>query len=956
MPAFSLVACLAGVLAPLVVAAESPGVIHPELAASLEPVLPLEEGWRDPPRMARVHCWWWWLNGNVTRDAITKDLEAMAAKGMGGANLIDAAHASSGQNRKPPHGPDFASPEWTELFVHTLREADRLGLEMGLNIQSGWNLGGPTVTPEQAAKKLVWSEQRVSGGRRVTARLRKPEHEAGLCVDLKVFALPLPAEGELARIENFEQKAYHQYAGGFTAVDASHLLNPGDQSKGAAVGADEIIDISSHFDSARLDWLAPEGEWLVLRFAYTVSGAHVSTSSDNWKGWAIDYLNPAAFQKYCEDVLDPILAAAGPLVGKSLKFLHTDSWELGPVNWTPKLPERFAELRGYDMTQYLPAMAGYVVEDAETSTRFLSDLRRTLAELIADGKYLAFNRYAHRRGLGIHPESGGPHAAPVDALLCLGRSDIAMGEFWARSQTHRTSDTERLFVKQPASAAHIYGRRVVMAEAFTTIGPHWERDPRDLKPVFDRVACEGLNLVMWHTFDCSPDAEGVPGQAYFAGTHLNRHTTWWRQADGFLGYLNRCQFLLQQGLPVSDVLYFYGENVPSFVRLKRDDPASVQPEFDYDVVNLEPLIERATVVDGRVALPDGVSYAALVLPPSGHYGLDALEQIARLAAEGALVIGPKPTAPIGLSPSPESAARFEQLVDRLWAGRRVVDLPAKEALAGRGIGPDFVGVALGDDERRLDYIHRRTADADVYFVSNWSQESIASEASFRVTGRRPELWDAIDGTIRPADAFRQTEGRTIVPLELPAGGSVFVVFSDAIGEEAQGDAVTNSLSLSEASEIEGPWRVAFDPAWGGPGEDKFARLIDWTESQDDRIRYYSGAADYRKTFTTPAGYQSGDRLWLDLGEVKNMARVLVNGRDLGVVWTPPFRVEVTSVVHPGANDLRVEVVNLWPNRLIGDSQLPRERSLTRTNINKFGPASQLLPSGMLGPVRLLSAE
>ncbi len=244
------------------------------------------------------------------------------------------------------------------------------------------------------------------------------------------------------------------------------------------------------------------------------------------------------------------------------------------------------------MTPYLPTLAGYVINDAVTSTRFLNDFRRTLGDLIADGKYRSFSDYAHQRGMGIHPESGGPHAAPVDSLLCLGRSDIPMGEFWARSKTHRVEDSSRLFVKQPASAAHIYGRRLVIAEAFTTIGPHWEKDPRDLKPVFDRVACERLNLVMWHTFDCSPKEAGTPGQAYFAGTHLNPQVTWWNQADGFLDYLSRCQFLLQQGLAVSDVLFFYGENVPSFVRLKRDDPTGVLPGYDYDVINAEALIGR----------------------------------------------------------------------------------------------------------------------------------------------------------------------------------------------------------------------------------------------------------------------------------------------------------------------------------------------------------------------------
>lgn len=892
--------------------AEPAEVIRPGLAASLEPLKPLEEGWESPPTESRVQCWWWWVNGNVTKEAITRDLEAMRDKGIGGANIIDAAHASSGQNVKPPHGPDFGSPEWRELFVHALREADRLGLELGLNIQSGWNLGGPTVTPEQASKKLAYSTRVLQGGKKHRLYLAKPQTTGDYYREVKLLAIPLPeGEGEsLARIENFEQKAYYDYPGGFTAVDASHLLETGVAEPGeVAVDPDRVLDLTHLLKKNRLVWDAPPGRWLVLRIGYTVSGARVSTSSDHWKGLAIDYLDPAAFDQYCEDVLDPILDQAGPLVGKSLRFLHTDSWELGPVNWTPAMPERFRELRGYDLAPYLPALAGYVVGDRGESTRFLNDFRRTIAELIADGKYRAFSDYAHRRGLGTHPESGGPHAAPVDALLCLGRNDIPMGEFWARSRTHRTADTSRLFVKQPSSAAHVYGRRYVMAEAFTTIGPHWERDPRELKPVFDRVACEGLNLVMWHTFDCSPASEGAPGQAYFAGTHLNPNVTWWDQADGFLGYLNRCQFLLQQGLPVSDVLYFYGENVPSFVRLKRDDPAGVQPDYDYDVVNAEALLARAAAHDGRVVLPDGVSYAALVLPPGGQYGLRALEHVERLAEAGVLVVGDKPASSYGLAASPKEEERYHEIANRLWDTGKVVDRPAKSLLKDRGVAPDFTTVDAANREK-LDYIHRRTNDAEIYFVVNRLDEAVDARCSFRAVGRRPELWDPVDGTIRTASAFRQHEGRTIVPLRLPPNGSLFVVLRTPIDRREQGEGIANSPRLALAAGIDGEWSVEFDPRWRGPGKVVWEKLIDWTEAADPAIRHYSGTAAYETRFETPTGYVPGAPLWLDLGEVKNMARVYVNGEDLGVVWTAPFRVEASSAIQPGENALRVEVVNL----------------------------------------------
>jgi hypothetical protein len=886
--------CLAAAVAHRL-SGEPPAPLHVELSTSLTPAVDLEAGWRDPPPQAKTRCWWWWLNGNVTKAAITRDLEEMHAKGLGGANIIDAGGAEQNDNLPVPHGPDFGSPAWRALFDHALREADRLGLELGLNFQSGWNLGGPTVGPEQAAKKLTWSEAVVEGGGAVRLRLRQPRSIGGYYRDVAVVALPMPANGErqLARVDNGAAKAYYSYPGGFTAVDASHLLDPGSgRPHETAVNPDDVLNLSAAMDSSgQVKWEPPAGRWKLLRIGYTLSGARVSTSSDGWDGWAIDYLDPAAFDQYWQDVVDPILDDAGPLVGRSLKYLHTDSWELGPVNWTPQLPERFAEMRGYKLDQYLPALAGYVVEDRQASTRFLNDFRRTLAELIAENNYAQFSKRAHKRGLGIHPESGGPHAAPVDALLCLGRSDMTMGEFWARAATHRVRDEQRLFIKQPASAAHIYGKRIVMAESFTSIGLHWEEDPRSLKPEFDRVACEGLNLVVLHTLDCSPREMGLPGQSYFAGSHINPNVTWWDMAGGFFSYLNRCQFLLQQGLPVSDVLYFYGENVPSFVRLKRDDPAEVLPGYDYDVINLEALLERTRVEDGRIVLPDGVRYEVLALPRGNAYGLAALEHVAQLVEDGARVVGEKPTRPIGLAGDPADERRFRELADRLWNttstaagdGRCIYDLEARDALVREGVAADFEYKSTAPGAQ-LDYFHRRTDDADIYFVANRRDRWDAFESSFRVAGRQPELWNPVSGEIADAAAFSQLDRRTVVPLKLPPNGSMFVIFRRGTGDQTRGTSLTNDLLVTPIRSIEGPWQVAFDPAWGGPADITFDRLVDWTDRPEEGVKHYSGKARYRAEFDLPqnrATGAAGVRCFLDLGDVRNLASVSVQRHAVG---------------------------------------------------------------------------
>lgn len=943
--------------------------VAPELASSLRPLVPLEEGWRDPPPLARTRVWWWWLNGNVDRAGLTRDLEEMRAKGFGGANIIDAGGDDQRRNRRVPHGPDFATPAWRELFRHALAEADRLGLDLGFNIQSGWNLGGPTVRPEDSAKTIVFTETAVAGGGRVEVALPQPKAQAGRYWDVAVLAYPARGGGaseRANRLPDLEQKAYFKYPGRFTATAAWHLLEPGEPlPEGAVIRPDEVRDLTASCPApGTLAWEAPPGDWLVLRLGYTVKGSHVSTHSEGGGGWAIDYLDGEAFDTYWRGVVEPLLAAAQPYVGRSLRFLHTDSWELGPVNWTRLMPAEFQRRRGYDLRPYLPVFADRVVGSREIATRFLNDFRRTLAELIAENKYRAFSRQARAHGLGIHPESGGPHAAPIDALHNLGLNDLAMGEFWAPSPTHRSRPEERFFVKQTSSAAHVHGLRVSLAEAFTSIGPQWEEDPRSLKATFDRAACEGHNLTMWHTFDSSPASMGVPGQAYFAGTHLNPNVTWWPQAGAFIAYLNRCHFLLQQGLPVADVLHFYGENIPSFVRLKADDPARTAAEYDYDVIDLNALLTRTRVdAAGRVGLPDGVSYALLSLTPHDAISLPALRHLAGLVRGGATLVGRKPARPYSLVGYPEADRAFAALADELWGtgeatgepracgrGRVFGDLGARAALQRMGVARDFEWRGGGSDG--VDYVHRRTDAAEIYFVANQENQRAEGEAVFRVAGRRPELWDPVTGEMHPAPAWREEAGRTVVRLRLAPEESRFVVFRAA----AEGAASARRLPPEPAPlvAIRGPWTVRFDPAWGGPAEVVFEELVDWTQRPEEGIRHYSGAATYAITFGLPQ-LPTGKRIYLDLGELKNVAEVTLNEQPLGVRWMHPFRFDVTGRLHESENRLVVKIVNLWPNRLIGDQQLPPEARRTKTNITKFEqPENQaLLPSGWYGPLRVL---
>ena len=940
------------------------GIASLWLLASCSPqAATLERDWNNPPTSARLRAYWWWLNGNVTTNAITRDLEQMKAKGFGGAVIFDADGSSQDGNTKVPHGPTFFSPEWRELYKHTLREADRLGLEMSLNIQSGWNLGGPMVTAEDAPKKLTWSEIRVTGATNFSGKLPLPALRDNFYRDLFVVAYRAPSDWPASRqpLKNQREKALLAALQPFSTPSSAPLFQefpatPGEED--ARVGA--VIDLTKNLSAdGTLNWHAPAGEWQIIRFGCTLNDhSRVSTCSEGWDGYALDPFDAGAFTRYWNAVVEPLIADAGPLAGKTLKYLHTDSWEVEVANWTPTLREEFQKRRGYDLLPWLPVIAGKIVNSRNESDRFLADFRRTMGDLAIDNHYKLFKDGAHKHGLQIHPESGGPHAVPIDAQQCLGMDDAPMSEFWAWSWTHRIGDENRFFVKQPASAAHTYGHKLVLAEGFTTIGPHWQENLWDnLKPAFDHACTEGLNLLVWHAFVCSPKSAGIPGQQYFAGTHLNPNVTWWDKSAPFFAYINRCQSLLQQGLPVADVAYYYGDHVPNFTQLRRSDPAKLGRGYDYDVITEEALLTRATVKDKRIVLSDGMSYRMLVLADRTSISLPVLRKLKELVQAGATVLGPKPDEASGLKDFPHSDVEVKRVAEELWGNGKIInDRSAREVLSAEDVEPDFesratLGPQLSID---LDFIHRTVNGAEIYFVSNRTNQSVSADCIFRVTGKAPELWNAVTGEHQFAAAYAAQGGRTIVPLDFAPCGSWFVVFREPVREH-RATATNNTLPFTPVTELTGTWTVRFDPKWGGPAAVEFSHLVSWPKRDEPGIKFYSGTAVYEKTFELPSPTQTPKHqtLLLDLGNVHELAEVRVNGKFCGVMWSPPFRVDITDAVKPGVNQLEIEVVNFWPNRIIGDTTLPSDQRLTRTNVRKLTKSTPLIESGLLGPVRVL---
>jgi hypothetical protein len=467
---------------------------------------------------------------------------------------------------------------------------------------------------------------------------------------------------------------------------------------------------------------------------------------------------------------------------------------------------------------------------------------------------------------------------------------------------------------------------------------------------------------------------GIPGQQYFAGTHFNPNTTWWSKSTAFLAYIDRCQFMLQQGLFVADACYYYGDHVPNFAQLKRSDPARVLPGYDYDVATEEVLLARMSVRGGRIVLPDGMSYRVLVLPDRASISLPVLRKLKDLVKAGATVIGPKPAQTQSLTDFPQCDADVARLASELWGGaaiasplqrhcgegRVICGKTAREVLLADGVQPDFdyrAGEKSGTPSTVLDYIHRSAGDAEIYFVANRLGSWEETDCTFRVMGKAPELWDPVSGVMRPAAAYSQKAGQTTLPLQFAPYGSMFVVFRRPLAQAAGVASGRNFPTFSTPYDLTGPWTVRFDPKWGGPESAVFHQLVSWTQRPESGIKYFSGTATYRKTFDLPETLrQAGQRLTLDLGDVKNLAEVRLNGKSLGVLWALPFRVDVTDAIKPAGNSLEIEVVNFWPNRIIGDQFLAPDKRFTRTNIRKLTKDTPLMESGLLGPVRVLAED
>lgn len=763
-----------------------------------------------------------------------------------------------------------------------------------------------------------------------------------------------------ARVQRWEEKA------GFSFLFEYDSVPTPDAPADATVPSSDVVDLTAKMKpDGSLDWDAPAGNWTILRIGYSLTGAKNRPATPEGSGYEADKLSRKHMESYYHGYFDKIQNALGPLYGKSLRYVMMDSWEAGTNNWTDEIAAEFQKRRGYSPTRYLPALTGRVVDNADVSDRFLWDFRRTLADLWADAHYGMMADKLREHGIGIYAEAAGVSLEmPEDTLLNKSKVEIPMGEFWVRDLHPRLMYLQD--VRGAASAAHVYGKPLVGSEAFT--GGAYE-SPYTLKKVADYWLAQGINRLVFHTSAHQP-LDTKPGNT-MVGTHLNRNITWAGQAAPFFTYLARESHMLQQGKFVADLAYLLNEGAPSTPPIWAAGTVPTPPEgFDYDFINADVLLNRMSVADdGRLVLPDGMSYRALVLPETDRMRPELLKKIRELVRGGAILLGPKPTRSPSLANYPAADAEVRALAADIWGdldgvsrtiryvgkGRVVWGWSPADTLAAAKVDKDFE-YARGLDAN-LAWLHRRTADADIYYVANTTDRARDFEARFRVAGRQAEIWHPDTGAVEPADYTIAGE-HTTVPLRLAERESVFVVF--------RGNATASSRTLPRPAVatlggIDGPWAVSFPAGLGAPETIQLAKLESLTANTDDGVKYFSGTATYARSVNAPRDwFKPGAALILDLGRVGDIAEVSVNGQALGQLWKPPYQIDVTSALRPGDNRVEVKVTNQWTNRIAGDRASPAGKKVLSEGPpgrgggrGGFGGAAPLPESGLIGPVTML---
>jgi hypothetical protein len=797
-------------------------------------------------------------------------------------------------------------------------------------------------------------------------------------------------------------------------------------SRGALVSSEDILNLTDRMKSPGiLDWQVPQGDWRIFRFGYTLTGRKKGVIRKGGEGWAVDAMSRSASVRHLDSYAKTLVERGGPAYGK-LQILHSDSWEEFFQNWTEGFADRFRELRGYDLLAFLPVVTGEVLVDStEVSERFLWDFRRTLADLMIKNHFGALRDWAHENNLLFHADNAGRQQWLSDPVRFQMAADIPGGEFWLFQNDVRPD------IKTAASAAHVSGRNLVSGEAFTDTGSNdgWRTCPSRLKSLGDRAFCEGVNLFIFHTYTAQPDQMPPPGVTLGKwGTMYSRHRLWWKEfAPEWHAYLRRCSEQLRKGQYCADVLLVASDGAPSETGNAAAFP--VPSGYGFDLGD-SGLLSTAEVDGNEIVLPSGMRYR-LVAFLSAEQRPSTLQAVERLVNAGAAVLGSCPVRAPGLENFPASDRQVKKLSAQIWPqdgqnirtvgnGTVFSGLTVQETLQRLQVLPQFES-----DQSELHFIRRNTSEGPVYFVANSSEKTVEAFCRFRVgSGYTPMLYDPVSDRRSPVPSYR-TDGKTVeIPLRFDSLDSVFVCFAKEAGlypelkmtrngapfncfhpvtartsagllsvsagssgwQVAQkdnasyvvsGGADASGLRVDKIveSSLSNPWKLEFvSPAGDEPPVQNGAVPGDWSKSRDEKVRYFSGTGIYQTVFSCTGGH-----VVLDLGTVCDQAAVYVNGQLAGRLWKPPFRIDISEYVHAGPNTLRVEVVNSWLNRLIGEERFPtdikygsdgmmtmaslpewvrnpdikrpgqRKTFATHRHVKSDSP---LAPSGLIGPIRI----
>lgn len=735
-------------------------------------------------------------------------------------------------------------------------------------------------------------------------------------------------------------------------------------SGGDAIAKADIVDLTSKMKpDGTLDWTPPSGQWVVLRFGYSLLGITNHPATAEATGLEVDKMDRRFVKDYFEKYLDSYKETLGPdeMGKKGIRYVINDSWEAGSQNWTDHMIDQFKKRRGYDPIPWMPVLTGQVVESAQASDRFLWDFRKTIADLIADEHYGELEDVLHERGMAHYGESHESGRAFVaDGMEVKKFNEIPMSAMWTQSPgVNNEQYGYNADDRESASVAHIYGQNIAAAESMTAAAAPWAWSPATLKPTADQEFLNGINRFVIHESAHQPlvGDHKAPGMTLGPfGQWFNRNETWADQAGAWVNYLARTSYLLQQGKFGADLVYFYGEDSNLTAIFDKKSP-DVPAGYGFDYVNADALIHELHVVNGRIETKGGMSYRVLGLDAYGqHMSLPVLRAIHQLVENGAVVAGAKPTDDPSLS---DDQAEFKKLNDELfgdgsgshkigkgtvYAGQNLADV-----FQALNVAPDF-DYTKPENDTRLEFVHRKLNDGDLYFVDNRGDNGRKVDATFRVSGKEAELWHPETGTSEPV-SFKIADGRTTVPLDLEPWGSVFVVFRKSTSTTGRD---VSAGEKKEVATLDGSWKVSFQPDRGAPASITLDQLTSWSDNSDPGVKYFSGTGTYNKTFDVSAtSLGKGSQVWIDLGDVKNLAEVTINGKSVGIVWHAPYRVNVTSALKTGSNELIVKVTNAWVNRLIGDQQ-PGAQTYTFADVKPYRANSPLLSSGLLGPVSVYS--